>query len=223
LDKTELSSDRSLWDLVRSFELSSYRENLFEQIFCSELLQGCWLAGLPPIEIDRPFVDFQGYDLVATCAGITRHIQLKASRAGQIAVHRNLALKPSACVVNLEATVASETGRIGFSYRFYGSSPGEALNLEGLKAAKKSFNTRLSPGEFGKAERANHVRIPQSKFSQSMDMIALAKRLFGDSAATLQPGVIRWLTPAEADMLFAEVAGDIRKSDDESSTDDDLG
>lgn len=96
-----MSSDRSLWDLVRSFELSSYRENLFEQIFCSEFLQGCWLAGLPPIEIDRPFVDFQGYDLVATCAGITRHIQLKASRGGQIAVHRNLGLKPSACVVNL--------------------------------------------------------------------------------------------------------------------------
>ena len=27
--------------LVHSFELSSYRENIFEQIFCAELLQGC--------------------------------------------------------------------------------------------------------------------------------------------------------------------------------------
>lgn len=121
----ELSPDRSLWELVRAFELSSYRANLFEQIFCSELLQGCWVAGLPPIEIDRPFVDFKGYDLVATCAGITRHIQLKASRGGQIAVQRNLELKPSACVVNLEASVARDPERIRFSYRFFGSSPGE--------------------------------------------------------------------------------------------------
>src|SRR4051794_783581 len=66
-----------LAELVQSFKLSSYRANLFEQIFCAELLQGCWLAGLPPVEIDRPFVDFQGYDLVATCRQVTRHIQLR--------------------------------------------------------------------------------------------------------------------------------------------------
>src|SRR5438270_12925038 len=101
-----------LAELVQSFKLSSYRANLFEQIFCSELLQGCWVAGLPPVEIDRPFVDFQGYDLVATCGGVTRHIQLKASRGGQLAVHRNLIFKPSACVVNLEASVAPSTDRI---------------------------------------------------------------------------------------------------------------
>jgi len=213
-------ADRSLWELVRSFELSSYRANLFEQIFCSELLQGCWLAGLPPVEIDRPFVDFQGYDLVATCAGITRHIQLKASRGGQIAVHRNLGLKPSACIVNLEASVSSGPDRIRFSYRFFGSPPGEPLNLEGMKAAKKSFNTQLSQGAFGKAERANHVRIPQSKFSPSMDIIGLAKRLFGESAATLQPGVIRWLTPDEANMLFLDAADESHEEpgDPESPT-----
>jgi hypothetical protein len=174
---------RSLETLARSNELSSYRENLFEQIFCSELLQGCWVAGLPPIEIDRPFVDFQGYDLVVTCASVTRHIQLKASRGGQLAVHRNLALKPSACIVNLEPALAHDPDRIVFTYRFFGSPPGEPINLQGLPAAKKSFNTRQVVGEFGKAERPNHVRVPHSKFSKPMSIVALAVALFGEEPA----------------------------------------
>ena len=175
-------TSRSLDALARSFELSSYRENLFEQIFCSELLQGCWVAGLPPIEIDRPFVDFQGYDLVATCGTVTRHIQLKASRGGQLAVHRNLTLKPSACIVNLEPEVVPDPERIVFTYRFYGSAPGEPLSLDGLASAKKAFNTRQASGEFAKAERPNHVRIPHSKFTKSMDIVSLANALFGDPA-----------------------------------------
>lgn len=113
-------SGHSLDDLVRSFEYSSYRENLFEQIFCSELLQGCWRAGLGPIEIDRPFVDFQGYDLVATCGAIVRHIQLKGSRGGQLAIHRRLAAKPSACVVNLASRVTNALGALGYSVLFAG-------------------------------------------------------------------------------------------------------
>jgi len=203
-----MTSHRSLWDLARSYELSSYRENLFEQIFCSELLQGCWVAGLPPVEIDRPFVDFQGYDLVATCAGITRHIQLKASRGGQLTVHRNLALKPSACVVNLEVSVAQDPDRIRFTYRFFGSPPGQPLDLQGLKPAKKSFNTRLESGSFGKTERPNHVQIPQSRFSAWVDIIGLATKLFGDSPAALEPGVLRWLTPQEAESLFLGTPGE---------------
>jgi len=167
--------------------LSSYRENLFEQIFCSELLQGCWLAGLPPIEIDRPFVDFQGYDLVATCANVTRHIQLKASRGGQLAVHRNLELKPSACVVNLEPAVAHDPDRIVFTYRFFGSAPGDPISLRGLPAAKKSINTRQANGEFGKSERSNHVRIPESRFTKSMGIAALAGALFGEKQDQQDP------------------------------------
>jgi len=170
---------RSLDELVRSFELSSYRENLFEQIFCSELLQGCWVAGLPPVEIDRPFVDFQGYDLVATCGSVTRHIQLKASRGGQLAVHRNLMLKPSACIVNLEASVTPGTNRITFAYRFYGSRPGERLDLDGMPPARKAFNTRQGTGEFAKAQRPNHVRVLHSRFSKPMDIVGLAHELFG--------------------------------------------
>ena len=207
-----MTLSRSLWDLVRSYELYSYRENLIEQIFCSELLQGCWLAGLPPVEIDRPFVDFQGYDLVATSAGITRHIQPKASRGGQITVHRNLAFKPSACVVNLEVSVADDPERIRFSYRFFGSPPGERLDLDGLRPARKAFNTRSASGAFGKAQRANHLQIPQSRFSPSMEISGLAKKLFGNSPAVREPGAIRWLTPQEAKSLFLGAGDELPES-----------
>ena len=115
------------------------RENLFEQIFCAELLQGCWLAGLQAVEIDRPFVDFQGYDLVATCGQVTRHIQLKGTR-GRNVVHRALAEKPSACVVNLE--VERDEPRIQFRYRYFGRAPGDCMSLESFRAARKAFNTR---------------------------------------------------------------------------------
>ena len=62
---------RPLEELISSYDLSTYRENAFEQLFCSELLQAAWLSGYPPLEIDRPFVDFVGYDLVITCGSVT--------------------------------------------------------------------------------------------------------------------------------------------------------
>lgn len=163
--------------LVRSFELSNYRENIFEQIFCAELLQGCWRAGLPALEIDRPFVDFQGYDLVATCGQVTRHIQLKATR-GRIAVHRALVQKPSACVVKLE--VERDDPRIEFCYRYFGGAPGERMSLDGFAPARKAFNTRdAASGEFRKAEREHHVVVPPSRFSKPLDILDLAHALFG--------------------------------------------
>ena len=165
-----------LAELAQSFKLSSYRANLFEQIFCAELLQGCWLAGLPPVEIDRPFVDFHGYDLVATCRQVTRHIQLKATRS-RIAVHRALAQKPSACVVNLK--VERDDPRITFRYRYFGGAPGEAMFIEGFPAAHKAINTREATGEFRKVEREQHVVIPAARFSSPMTIEELARALFG--------------------------------------------
>ena len=174
-------SGHSLDDLVRSFEYSSYRENLFEQIFCSELLQGCWRAGLGPIEIDRPFVDFQGYDLVATCGAVVRHIQLKGSRGGQLAIHRRLATKPSACVVNLVSRVTPDDTRIEFVYYFFGAAPGKALDITGLAPARKAFNTLQADNTFAKVERVNHVRLPQARFEGPLSMAELATRLFGST------------------------------------------
>ena len=167
----------SLEGLVRSYELSSYRESLFAQLFVAELLQGCWIAGLKPVEIDRPAVDFQGYDLVATCAGVVRHIQLKATK-GRVSVHRALAQKPSACVINLEPSVAGSPPRIRLTYQFFGGSAGEALVLDGLKAARKAFNTRSEDGTFEKAERPNHVIVPPARFQRVDDIEGVARLLF---------------------------------------------
>jgi hypothetical protein len=166
-----------LAELERSFTLSSYRENLLEQIFCAELLQGCWLADLPPVEISRPFVDFQGYDLVATCGPVTRHIQLKATR-GRIAVHEAMAKKLSACVINL-VVVGSTDPRIHLRYQYYGGAPGEPMSIEGFARARKAVNTRDEAGAFRKAEREHHVVIPGGRFKGPMDIVELAHALFG--------------------------------------------
>jgi hypothetical protein len=41
-----------LSELLSDPTLSSYREQVLEQIFCSDLLQAAWRANLPPLEID---------------------------------------------------------------------------------------------------------------------------------------------------------------------------
>jgi hypothetical protein len=64
-----------LVDLARSTTESTYRESLLEAIFVADLVQACAMASRPWVELARGFVDFQGYDLVATCGDITRHIQ----------------------------------------------------------------------------------------------------------------------------------------------------
>ena len=129
------------------------------------------------MEFDRPAVDFQGYDLVATCTGIVRHIQLKATK-GRVSVHRALAQKPSACVINLEPSVAGSPPRIRFTYQFFGGPAGEALALDGLKAARKAFNTRNEDGTLEKAERLNHVIVPRAKFQRVDDIEGVARLLF---------------------------------------------
>ena len=169
---------RRLEELVAGFDLSTYRENTFEQVFCAELLQAAWLAGRPPLEIDRPFVDFAGYDLVVTCGAVTRHVQLKAT-AGQITIHRALATKPSGCVVNLRPVVAGDPARIGFRYDLYANEPGTPLDLEGLRSARKAHNTRQPDGGFGKAERLQHVVVPVSRFTRNLDIDLLLGGLFG--------------------------------------------
>lgn len=172
------SADRDLQSFITSYELSSYRENLLEQIFCAELLQGCWTGGFPPLEIDRPFVDFQGYDLVVTCQGVTRHIQLKATK-GRVSVHRALGSKPSACVINLLPFVAGTPRRVHFTYLFWGAAPGEPIDLRGLRAAKKTTNVRGRDGIFAKPERTHHVDVPSSYFEALGGVEALAMRHFG--------------------------------------------
>lgn len=168
----------SLTDLLSSYEFSSYREHVLTQLFVAELLQACWIANLKPVEIDYPAVDFQGYDVVATCGSVVRHIQLKATK-GRIAVHRALADKPSACLINLAPSTSGSPPRIRFGYRFFGEDPGQPLDLGGLRSARKTYNTRIDHDQFAKAERPNHLAVPNSKFTTIPDTNELVLRLFG--------------------------------------------
>jgi hypothetical protein len=174
---------RDLKELITSFEQSTYRENVLEQLFCGELLQAAWTLGYPPLEIDRPFVDFQGYDLVISCQAVTRHVQLKATR-GRVAIHQALAEKPSGCVINLQPTVAGTPPRIGFTFDFYGNTPGDQLVISGLKRAKKPINTRQPDGTFAKDDRLHHVVVPRSAFvGRGLSTEELLNRLFGEAPA----------------------------------------
>jgi hypothetical protein len=149
---------RDLNELLTSFEQSTYRVNVLEQLFCGELLQAAWTLGYPPLEIDRPFVDFQGYDLVVACGTITWHVQLKATR-GRVVVHQALTEKPSGCVVNLRPKVEGALPRIKFGFDFFGKAPGDPMDISNLKRAKKSINTRQPDGTFAKDERTHHVVV----------------------------------------------------------------
>lgn len=66
-------------DILRSPTHSTYREQLVEYVLLAELLQDGWLRRKQRIDVLRADVDGAGYDLVLSCAGVIRHVQLKSS------------------------------------------------------------------------------------------------------------------------------------------------
>ena len=117
---------------------SSFREKLIEHLFIGELLKLSWKAGPCSLEIAKPEVDYQGYDLVAEENGIIRHIQLKAShleaKTSRQMVHIALAGKPSGCVVWIYFD--EDTLELG-PFLFFGGPAGKPLpDLGDMKVAK---------------------------------------------------------------------------------------
>lgn len=160
---------RDLNVLLKDPSFSTYRENLLESIFVSELVQAAWSMGLPPVELSRAFVDFQGYDLIATCGSFTRHIQLKALRTPRITLHRALEEKPSACCVLLKPDV-NEVGRIVMRYRYFGERPGQPLVFPVDARPAKRTRPAVREGEVVKLERINHLVVPRSAFRPNVDV-----------------------------------------------------
>ena len=84
------------------YKNSSFREKLIEHLFIGELLKLAWKNG-DSLEIAKPEVDNQGYDLIAEINGVIRHIQLKSTKTGGKAarqnVHLGLSRKPAGAVV----------------------------------------------------------------------------------------------------------------------------
>ena len=156
---------------------SSYREKLIEHLFISELLKVSWRAGTCSLEVAKPEVDYQGYDLVAEENGVIRHIQLKASslnaRTSRQKVHIGLASKPSGCVVWIYFD--ERTLELG-PFLFFGGAAGQPLpDVSGLKVARHTKGDARGV----KAERPAVRVVNKGQFVRYGSIEALYGVLFG--------------------------------------------
>jgi hypothetical protein len=155
---------------------SSFREKLIEHLFIGELLKLSWSDFNCSLEIAKPEVDNQGYDLIAENNGVIRHIQLKAAhldaKAAKQKVHIALSSKPSGCVVWVYFD--EETLELG-PFLFFGSSAGLPLpSIEGFKVAK---HTKAN-AEGIKTERPEIREITKAQFKKYSTVREIYDRLF---------------------------------------------
>lgn len=157
-------------------EQSSYREKLIEHLFIGELLKLSWLQHECGLEISKPEVDNSGYDVIAECYGVVRHIQLKSSHTTSSTakqnVHIKLADKPSGCVV----WIIFEEDTLNFKqFLFYGDIPGEPLpNIDDLRTAKHTKGNK----DGIKNERPNIKVINKGQFQSIDSLNDLYNKLF---------------------------------------------
>ncbi len=165
--------------LLRDPTLSSYREQLVEYLFLSELLQDAWLRRHQRIDVLRADVDGAGYDLVADCNGIVRHIQLKSSVDGGSRrsqhVHTALAGHRSGCVVWV-VLQNGERNRLQLGFLTFGAGPGEPLgSLGAFKVARHAKGNAQGV----KAPRPAIRDVPRSSFVERADVAEVSDWLFG--------------------------------------------
>jgi hypothetical protein len=169
--------------VLRDPTLSSYREQLVEYLFLSELLQDAWLRRGQRIDVLRADVDGAGYDLVAECQGVVRHVQMKSTVVGGTTrsqkVHTALASHRSGCVVWLVLERAHEN-RLRMSFLALGGRPGEPLR--GLDSYPVARHTKANADGF-KAERPAIREVPRAAFVSLPDMAGLSDWLFGVPAS----------------------------------------
>lgn len=155
---------------------SSFREKLIEHLFIGELFKLSWFDGSCSLEIAKPEVDDQGYDLIAEANGVIRHIQLKAAhldaKATKQKVHIRLSAKPSGCVIWVYFD--EQTMNLG-PFLFFGGSPGLQLScLEGFRVAK---HTKAN-AQGVKAERPEIREIPKGQFTRYDTIEQIYEQLF---------------------------------------------
>lgn len=168
---------------IRSIETSlqsSFYEQMVEHVFISEVLQEAWYGFEKTVEVLRPEVDNQGYDIVLECHGVMRHIQLKTSKGNaktaRQKVNSALADKPSGCVVWMFRQEDDESHRMTLSYGFFGNAAGKPLpSLQGFATAKHTKGDR----EGVKKERPAIRVIPKDRFRSFENTRALLAPLFG--------------------------------------------
>lgn len=141
---------------------SSYREKLIEHLFIGELLKLSWASGACSLEISKPEVDNQGYDLIAEENDVIRHIQLKTAKldaqTDHQKIHIALGSKPSGCV--LWIFFDETTMQLG-PFLFFGGQPGEKLpDISQFKIAKHTKGNK----DGVKAERPDIRKVRKSAF-----------------------------------------------------------
>ncbi|MEH6594847.1 hypothetical protein [Pseudoalteromonas marina] len=157
-------------------EHSTYREKLIEHLFVGELLKLSWLDHECGLEVAKPEVDNSGYDIIAECYGVVRHIQLKASHTSssttQQKVHIKLTDKPSGCMVWI---IFDEDSLAFKEFLFYGDQAGEPLpSIDNLKVAKHAKGNK----DGVKNERPNIRVINKGQFEPVNSMESLFHKLF---------------------------------------------
>lgn len=155
---------------------SSFREKLIEHSLISELLKMSWKSGSCSIEVSKPEVDNQGYDLIMEDLGTIRHVQLKTSHIGSSTsrqkIHVALANKPSGCVVWVYFN--ESTLELG-PFMYFGGEPNEKLpDISGFPIAKHTKGN----ADGIKNERPSIRVISKSKFEVLGAIDELYAKLF---------------------------------------------
>lgn len=156
---------------------SSLREKILEHLFIGEVLKVLWKNNVTDIEVLKAEVDSGGYDVVISCNGISRHIQLKASykdaATREQKVQLSLGSKPSGCVVWLQFD--PDTLDLG-PFFWFGGEPGMPLpNIVGKKVAKHTKGN----AEGVKLERPNLRVLKKGDFIELTTIEEVVDRLFG--------------------------------------------
>jgi len=155
---------------------SSTREKILEHRFVADVTSELWRRGCFDFAVSRSEVDNSGYDLILEAAGVTRHVQLKAMRAGgkrrDFDLQLRLGAKPSGCAVVM---VHDPVTLAILQYRLLAGAPGDPLPPLGERAVRHSKGDSLGH----KAERPALRNIGLTRFDAVADVPDLVDRLFG--------------------------------------------
>ena len=136
-----------------------------------------WLVHNQRMDLLKPQVDDNGYDLVLEVRGTVRHVQLKASHANSATARQpiNIALaeKPSGCVVWIRFN--ERTLELG-PFLWFGGEPGSPL--PSLASYPVAVHAKAN-SQGVKTARPRIRSIPRSAFTPIGDVEGIVRKLFG--------------------------------------------
>ncbi|MCR6733401.1 MAG: hypothetical protein NVV83_04605 [Afipia sp.] len=155
---------------------SSLREKALECLFLGDLLRRLWCQGITDVEVLKPGVDRDGYDLVLESNGVVRHVQLKSrfrgSRVAQVDVHIKLLTKPGGCVIWYEF---DPDQMVIDKYYWFGDDAGRPLPALGDRISRHSRGNQSGY----KSERPHQRVVTKGRFKVLQTMDELITALFG--------------------------------------------